>query len=124
MIIKLTIISHSTNVLWSELDKKLKDKFLSSLTANTFRKTGKFADLVTNLNLVRKWVTFIIVTEFWLTEELKLVLEINGYKSHIINREGWIGVGIQISYLEYISTEKESPFSKTNDSYDRLFLNS
>ena len=50
--------------------------------------TFGFADLVTALNLVRKRLTFIIITESCLTEESNLALEINGYKSHTINRVG------------------------------------
>ena len=40
------------NVLWSELDKNLKNNNLFVLTIN--------ADLITNLNIVRKRFTFII----------------------------------------------------------------
>ena len=60
-------IPQCSNVLWSELDKNLKDNNLSVLTVNARSITGKFADLITNLNLVRKLFAFIIITESWLT---------------------------------------------------------
>ena len=41
------------NVMWSNLDSILKEKKLSILTVNAHSITGKFSDLVTNLNLVR-----------------------------------------------------------------------
>ena len=92
-------IPQCSNVLWSELDKNLKDNNLSVLTVNARSITGKFADLITNLNLIRKRFTFIIITESWLTEESNFVLEINGYKSHTLNRVGRTGEGIKIFYL-------------------------
>ena len=64
------------------------------------------------------------ISLFQQIEKFNLVLEFNGYKSHIINGEGWIGGGIQIFHLEYISAEIESHCSKANNSYDRIFLNS
>ena len=85
-----------SNVLWSVLGKNLKDNNLSVLTVNGRCITGKFADLITNSNLIRKQFTFIIITESWLTEESYFVLEINGNKSHTLNRVGRTGGGIQI----------------------------
>ena len=99
-----------SNVLWSELDKSLKDNILSVLTVNAGSITGKFLDLITNLILIRKRFTFIIITESWLTEESNFVLEINGYKSHTLNRVGWTGGGTKIFYLENILTEVISQF--------------
>ena len=55
------------NVMWSNLDSNLKENNLSILTVNAHSITGKFADLVTNLNLVRKRFSFIIVTELLLS---------------------------------------------------------
>ena len=75
-------VPQCSNKLWSELDKNLKDNNLPVLTVNACSITGKFADLITNLKLIRKRFTFIIITESWLTEESYFVLEINGYKSH------------------------------------------
>ena len=87
-----------SNVLWSELEKNLKDNNLSVLTVNTHSTTGKFADLITNLNLIRNRFTYIIITESWLTEEFNFVLELNGYKSHTLNRVGRTGGHIKIFY--------------------------
>ena len=53
--------------MWSNLDSKLKENNLSILTVNAHSITGKFADLVTNLNLVIKRFYFVIVTESWLS---------------------------------------------------------
>ena len=52
-----------STILWSEFDKNLKDKNLSVITVNAHNITGKFTDLITNLNLVRKRFTFIIIKE-------------------------------------------------------------
>ena len=99
-----------SNVLWSELDENLKDNNLSALTVNARSITGKFADLITNLNLIIKRFTFIIITESWLTEESNFILEINGYKSHTLNRVGRTGGGIKIFYFKYIIAEVISQF--------------
>ena len=40
--------------MWSNLDSNLKDNILSILTVNAHSITGKFGDLETNLNLVKK----------------------------------------------------------------------
>ena len=69
-------------VMWSNLDSNLKENNLSRLTVSAHSITGKFADLVTNLNLIKKRFSFIIVTESWLSYDSNLVLEIKGYKSH------------------------------------------
>ena len=61
-------------------------------------------ELVTILNLVRKQLSFIIITESWLTEEFNLVLETVGYKSHTTSRVGRTR-GIKLFHLEYIATE-------------------
>ena len=47
--------------------------------------TGKFGDLITNSNLVRKCFTYTIIMESWLTDESNFVLEIKGYKSYTMN---------------------------------------
>ena len=60
--------------------------------------TGKIPDLITNMNLIRKQFTFIIITESWLREESNFVPEINGYRSHTLNRVGRTGGGIKIFY--------------------------
>ena len=49
-----------SNVLWSELDKNLKDNNLSVLTVNARSITGIFADFITNLNLIRKRFLFLL----------------------------------------------------------------
>ena len=54
-------------------------------------KQSKFADPVTNLNLIRKWFSFIVITESWLTEESYFALEIIGYKAHTLKE--WVGPG-------------------------------
>ena len=41
-------VPQCSNVLWSELDKNLKDNNLSVLTVNARSITGKFEDLITN----------------------------------------------------------------------------
>ena len=72
--------------MWSELNRNLKENNLSILTVNAYSITGKFSDLVTTLNLVRKHFSFIIVTESLLSYDSNLVLETNGYKSHSFSR--------------------------------------
>ena len=79
-------VPQCSTVLSSELDKNLEDNNIPVLTVNARSITGKFADLITNLNLVRKRFTFIIITEYWLTDESNFVLEINGYKSYTLDR--------------------------------------
>ena len=53
-----------SNVIRSELDKKHNDNILSILTVNARGITGKCADLITNLNLVRKQFNFIPIMEY------------------------------------------------------------
>ena len=62
-------VPQCSNVLWFELDKNLNDNNLSVLTVNERSITGQFADLITNLNHVRKRFIFIIITVSWLTDE-------------------------------------------------------
>ena len=71
----------------SNLDSNQKENNLSHLTVNTYSITGKIADLVTNLNLVIKRVSFIKATKTWLSYDSKLVLETNGYKSHELSEQ-------------------------------------
>ena len=59
----------------------IKDNILFILLINVRSIIGEFADWITNLILVRKKFTFIIITESWLTDESILVPENNGYKS-------------------------------------------
>ena len=65
-----------SNVLNSELDKNVKDNNLIVLTVNAYSITGKFADLITNLNLVRKHFTFIFFTESLLTDDSNFFLKV------------------------------------------------
>ena len=75
-------VSLYKNIMWSNLDSNLKENNLFVFTVNAHSKTGKFADLVTNLNLVRKRFSFSIFTESRFSYDSNLVSEINGYKSH------------------------------------------
>ena len=61
-------VPQCSNVLWSELDKNLIDNKLSVLTVNARSITGKYVDLITNLNLVRKWYIYIFIKKSRLTE--------------------------------------------------------
>ena len=85
--------------------KNLGDNNSSVLTVNARSITCNFVDLITNLNLVRQRFTLIIITESWLGDESIFILEIIGYKSHTANRIGRTRGGIQIFYLEFITTE-------------------
>ena len=116
------IVSRCKNVMWSNLDGNLKGNNLSTLTVNAPSITSKFADLVTNLNLVRKRFSFIKVTESWLSYDSISVLEINFYKSHSISRTGRKGGGIKLFYLDYLSTEFISYISVIEDSYESIFV--
>ena len=51
-------VPQCSNVLWSELDKNLKDNNLSVLTVNARSIRGKFADPITNLILIKKQFSF------------------------------------------------------------------
>ena len=64
-LMKYTAMCPCKHVLWSDLDSKLKENILSILTVNARSITGKFAELVTILNLVIKHFSFIISTEPW-----------------------------------------------------------
>ena len=112
------------NVMWSNLERNLKENILSILTVDAHSITGKFVDLVTNLNLMRKCFSFIIVTETWLSYDSNLVLEINGYKSQSISRTGRKSGGIKLFYLDYISSEVISHLSVIEDSYEVFFCES
>ena len=92
------------------------------LTVNARRIRDKFQDLTSNLNLVRKWFYFIIITESWIIDESKFFLEINGSKSQTLNRVGRTGGGITIPYLEYIRAEVISQFSAVEDSCESILL--
>ena len=80
---------------WSNLASNLKENNLFILTVNAYSITGKFSDLVTDLNLVRNRFSFIIVTELWLSHDSSLAQEIDGYNSHSISRTGRKGGGIK-----------------------------
>ena len=108
--------------MWLNLDSNLKENNLSILTVNTHSIIGKFADLVTNLKLVRKRFSFIIVIESLLTYDSNLFLDFDGYKSHSISRTGRKGGGIQLFYLDYIATEVISHLSVIEDSYESIFV--
>ena len=94
---------------------------MSVLTVNARSITGKFADLITNLKFIRNRFNFIIITEFWLTEESNFVLEVNGYKSHTVNRVGRSGGGKKKFYLEYITVVRNQ-FSAVEVSYESILL--
>ena len=111
-----------SHVLWYELDSNLKEMNLPVISINTRSITGKFAELVINLNLIRERVFFVIITESLLTEESNLVLEIDGYKYHTINRVGLTGGNIKLFHLDYISNEVISDFSVKEDLYICIFL--
>ena len=98
-------VTRCKNVMWSNLDSSLKENNLCILTMKAQSMSGKFVDLVTNLNLVRKRFSFIIVTESLLSYDSNLALEINSYKSHSISRTFRKGGGIKLLYSDYISTE-------------------
>ena len=55
-------------------------------------------------------------------DKSNFVLEINGCKSHTLNRVGRTGGGIEIFYLEYIRTEVISQISAVEDSYESILL--
>ena len=110
--------------MWSNLDSNLKDN-LSILTVNAHSITCKSVDLVTNINLVRKRFSFIIVTESWLTYDSILILEIIGfigYKSYPISIMGRKCEGIKLFYLDYSSTEVISHLSVIEVSYETIFV--
>ena len=90
-----------TYTLCLKLDKSFEHNNLFVLTVNVLNKTGKFADLITNLNHIKKQFTFIIITESWLTDESNFVLEINGYKSHTIKKVGRTEGDTKTFYLDY-----------------------
>ena len=73
-------VTQCSDVLWSELDKNLKDNNLSVFTVTARNITGNFTDLITDLNLFRRWYTFsiIIITESWLTVESSLSKKLVG----------------------------------------------
>ena len=86
-------VPQCSTVLSSELDKNLEDNNIPVLTVNARSITGKFADLITSINLVRKRFNFIIITDSWLIDESNSVLVIIGYKSRTIIRVGRTGGG-------------------------------
>ena len=115
-------VPQCSNILWYELDKNLKDNNLFVLTVNARSITGKFADLIIILYLVRKRFTFIIMTESWLTKESFFIQELNEYKSHTLKRVGRTGGGIKIFCLEYVRTEVISQSSAVEDSYESFLF--
>ena len=77
---------------------------------------------MTNLNLVRKRFSFIVVTELWLIYDSNLVLDINGYKSHSFSRTGRNSGGINLFHLDYLSWEVISYLSAIEDSNESIFV--
>ena len=61
--------------------------------------TGKPVKSETNLNLMKKSFSFIIITESWLPFVFILVLEIKGYKSHTMNGKGRTEGGIKLFHI-------------------------
>ena len=66
-----------TNILRSELERNPKMNNVSVLTVNVRKISCEFEDLVTNLNYFWKQFSFNTIKASWLTNESKLVVEID-----------------------------------------------
>ena len=82
--------------------KNLKEKYLSILSVNARSITGKFVEKLTNLKLIRTRFSFVIIMEFWFTDES---IEKNVYKYPTMNRVYQTGGGFKLFHLDFISTE-------------------
>ena len=89
---------------------------------NIRRITAKIANVRTNLNLNRKWFSFIVIKKSWLTDEYNLVSEIDGYKYHTINRVCRTRGDNKLLHFYYVSSEVISNFSIVDESYESLFF--
>ena len=84
--------------------------------------TGSFAELTANLNFIREPFSFIIIVEYRLTDQSNLVLELDGYKSHMMNRLGRTLGGTKLLRPDYISTELINKVSVIEVSFESVFV--
>ena len=108
-------------ISWAEIDCKINTNSLSIATINTRSLKKRFQELVGHLKTLKHRITFIIITESWLTEESDHALEIDGYSSMSSHRNG-TGGGIKIYYLSSISATAMDDVSCNHLFCESLFM--
>ena len=98
--------SPSEAISWSDFYKVYLRHDLSFLTINMRSIKNKFQELVAHLTGFKERISFILVTETWLSKELDIMFELPGYKSLNYYRPHGRGGGIKLFYLDHFFTQK------------------
>ena len=107
---------------WEKLSHNIDSHNNNILSINVRSLPGKFSELLTCLNTVKKRFTFIVLTEVWLHETDDYSFEIPGYKSVSIYREKQRGGGIKVYYLESVNIEVIKHMSGISTACESLFF--
>ena len=113
---------HCSNINWCNLRPLTTDKF-SVLSLNARSIGNKFSELISTLKISKCKFTFIIIVETWLKEHSDVNLNIKGYKSVSLYRDGSRrGGGIKIYYADCLTVTISETISGCFDSCESLFI--
>ena len=73
---------------WREFEKLYKNDKFSFMTINMRSVCNKFNEFIGHLSKLKGNITFILLTETWLSEAVDLLYEIPGYISYNMYRNG------------------------------------
>ena len=82
---------------------------------------NKFSELEAHLALLKRKISFVLITETWLSPSNDINFELNGYKSVSVYRDGR-GGGLKLFYLEHLSVSLLDYLSNTSGSCESLFI--
>ena len=113
---------HCSKINWCNLGSFTTDKF-SVLSLNARSIGCKFSEFISTLKISQCQFTFIIIVETWLKEPTDINLNIEGYKSVSLYREGHRrGGGIKIYYIDNLTVTTNETISGCFDSCESLFI--
>ena len=85
---------------------------MSLLAVNVRGLISKFSELKAYLSDLESKISFIIVTETWLSIDKDCALEMEGYKSFSIYRSDQVGGGIKLYYLDNVNVTIVDQFTR------------
>ena len=91
-------------ISWKHFYKAHYKPELCLLTINARSIKNKFSEFVAHLSVLKVKITFIFITETWLSETSDVLFELAGYKSLNFYRGVGRGGCMKFYYLEHIST--------------------
>ena len=109
------------NCDWAEYNHVLGKNSLSVLCINMRSIVNKFTELDSHLRLLKNKISFILVTETWLTPRNDYNFELSGYKSVSIYRDGR-GGGLKLFYLKHLCISVLENFTKTSGPFESILV--